>query len=807
MKWFLSLLILFCSYLSYSQELNDVASIQGITTVQNTLHHWGNGLSFYDFDEDGWDDLTLPMHYDSIVFFKNNNGTFQQIGSLLYAAGETREVIWVDYDNDGDLDLCLSYAEVGMRLYQNDGSFNFTDVTISAGISTMITNAYGISFADTDTDGDLDIYLCNYTDFAQLPGEHKNQYYVNQGNGTFIESGEFVGIDNGFKTSFMGIWYDYDEDNDIDLHVINDRSPYADALFSNNANGTFTDVAATTGVLNDGHNPMGIAISDYNNDGFQDVFIADISNGTVANGDTIDFKLYENQSGVSFDNVALTTGLDTNIMGWGALWVDYDNDGFEDLYVATARLDSLTITEETSLFYHNDQGFGFTLINDSINGDILSSSYSPVKGDINNDGFYDIIVLNDGVPPNVFENGGNDNNYIKITPVGTVSNLKAIGAKVKVYSGGMHQYQVVTCGSGLCSQNSQHMIFGIGANSFVDSVVVTFPSGIVVRDFNLSGGTDYTIVEKAEVYVELIPGTSEVILCQGDSIIIGSTNYNSLVWNTGSTDSLITVSTSGTYSFVAENSAGDTLFRSTELIITVEQDPLYQTIINDPDCGVGNLGSATLLFISSPSTNFTISWSNNDLGITMDSVGSGTYTYTIESLNACIYTGNVTITETPEFIVQFITSPVTNDSLGSVEFFIFGGVPPFEYELNSIIEGALITGLDSGNYIVVVTDANGCEVTVPFTITDESTTGLYNETQTYWNIYATEGTIWLSHKEGADLASITVQSVTGEIVATEQNGIDVSSNQWKSLLRLAQGVYIVTIEINGEQFVKRLFVY
>ncbi|MDX2361938.1 MAG: CRTAC1 family protein [Crocinitomicaceae bacterium] len=806
MRWLIGILIICIAHLGYSQMLTDVALSQGITITQNTLNHYGNGMSFYDFDEDGWDDLTFPMHNDSIVFYKNVNGNFGQIGSMIYAAGETREILWVDYDNDDDLDLCLSYAELGMRLYQNDGSFNFTDVTLAAGISGDATNAYGVSFGDPDADGDLDIYLCNYSDIATIPVDHFNKYYINQGNGTFIESGIPSGIDNGLQTSFMGAWYDYDEDNDLDLHVINDRSNYADALFRNNNNGTFTDVAATSGVLNDGHNPMCISIADYNNDGYQDAFISDIASGTTTNGITIDFKLYENQNGGGSIDVAQTTGLDTNIMGWGGLWVDYDNDGFEDLYVPTSRLSPLVSTEETSLFYRNEQGNSFALINDSVNGDILSSSYAAVKGDINNDGFYDIVVLNDGVAHNVFENSGNVNNYIKITPVGTVSNHKAIGAKVKVYAGGINQYQTVMCGSGLCSQNSQHMIFGIGDNAIVDSVVVTFPSGIIVREFDLLGEANYTIVERAEVYVDLIPGITEITLCQGDSIIIGSTDYDSLVWNTGSTDSLITVSSTGIFSFVAENSAGDTLFRSTELTVTIEPDPLYQTVVIDPDCGAGNLGSTTLLFISPPSSYFNISWSNNDQGISMDSVGSGTYTYTMESMNSCIYTGSVTITESPEFVVQFITTPVTNDSLGAVEFFVFGGVPPFQFELNSVIEGAIITDLDSGNYVVIVTDANGCQVAVPFVITDESTNGLLEEMLVHCIIYSSKGSIWLSHDDEVEIKSITVRSITGEIVTTQDDGVFLSSNQWKSMHPLAQGIYLVAIEIEGNILVKRLFV-
>lgn len=800
-----SLLVLSVQF-SIGQTFNDIAISQGITNVQSTPNHFANGMSFYDFNEDGWDDLTFPAHNDSIVFYENVNGDFQQIGSMLYAEGNPREIMWVDYDNDLDLDLCLTYVSIGLRIYQNDGNFNFTNVTSSIGISTVLTDPYGFSFADPDADGDLDLYLCNYSEIITNPVDFKNQFYVNQGDGTFIEMGNTVGIDNGYKTSFMGVWYDFNEDNNIDLHVINDRFPYGDALYENNGSNIFSDVSVSTGVLNNGHNPMGISISDYNNDGFQDAFISDVGTGNSVYGLELDYKLYTNQNGLNFVDFAQSHGLDTNIMGWGGLWVDYDNDGYEDLYVATSRLDPLTSLEETSLFYKNEQGASFSLINDSINADILSSAYSPVKGDINNDGFYDIVVLNGGVMSNVLQNSGNDNNFIKITPLGTISNQKAIGAKVKVFTGNLHQYQTVMCGSGICSQNSQHMIFGIGQNTLVDSVEITFPSGIVVRKYNLNAQENYTIIEKAEVFIDIIPGTSDTTLCQGDSIIIGSSQYSNFLWNTGSTDSLITVLTDGTYSFTAENLAGDTLYRSTELIVHFEQTPIYQTIVNNLECGNNDFGSATLLFISPPSSFFDISWSNGDVGITMDSVVAGTYTATIESEINCVYSEVFNIVELPEFSVQFLTSPVTNSSLGNIEFFVFGGTPPFVFEMNSVIESSYISSLTAGNYDITITDSNGCQLIIPFIINDESTIGLLDIDLSECTATSTDGFISFSCTNSIQFESFTIRSILGDIVATHSDGITQNVNHWRSLKRFSTGVYLITYELDRKHIVKRIFV-
>ena len=234
-------------------------------------------MSFFDFDEDGWDDITYPMHNDSIIFYKNNQGQFEKIASLLYGDGVIRQITWVDYDNDGNLDLCISYDDFGVSLYRNLGEFNFEDVSISSGIYPSVSHPYGFSFADPDKDNDLDLYIADYSDPT---GSSHNMYFENQGNGTFIERSIQLAIDNNTQPSFMGVWFDYNNDDDIDLHVINDQilwcrctlqkyDGYASSQLS------FIDVAASVGVSNDGQNPMTSSISDYNNDGFQDIFLTD----------------------------------------------------------------------------------------------------------------------------------------------------------------------------------------------------------------------------------------------------------------------------------------------------------------------------------------------------------------------------------------------------------------------------------------------------------------------------------------------------------------------------------------------------
>ena len=380
------------------QKLIDVIANHDINEHQNFTLSNVNGMSFFDFDEDGWDDLTYPMENDSILFYKNINGTLTQIDSYLFASGTIRQMLWVDYDNNGTLDLCISYENSEVKLYKNDGSFNFTDVSISAGIYPTVTTPYGFSFADPDQDSDLDLYICSYD-----PNNSQNKYFENQGDGTFIDQTALFNLGNGAQSSFMGVWFDYNNDQELDLHVINDRVGGNDALYKNE-NGVFNELADSLGVLNADQNPMTSSISDYNNDGFQDIFITDFGVDSTSSGlGPFRYKLFENQNGNSFIDKAAAKNLDPDVFGWGALWVDYNNDSYEDLYVATGNNFGVLIPT-MPLFYRNEQGTTFTQITDSIIGDALTFSFCPVKGDLNNDGFYDIAVLNKDTFPNIFLN-------------------------------------------------------------------------------------------------------------------------------------------------------------------------------------------------------------------------------------------------------------------------------------------------------------------------------------------------------------------------------------------------------------------
>ncbi|XOV66798.1 MAG: CRTAC1 family protein [Fluviicola sp.] len=796
------IIILFCfGYSAYSQTFTDIAVQQGITFVQNTAINFGNGMSFYDFDEDGWDDLTFPTNVDSIYFYRNELGSFMKIEPALYAPGKVRQVTWIDYDNDGDLDLFCTFHDTGIRMYANDGNLQFTDVTAAAGFNTSAFEAFGVSAADPDADGDLDIYVCVYW-LASSLNPITNQYYENQGNGTFIEKAAMMNIDNGLSSTFQSVWFDADNDSHLDLALINDRHDFQDELYLNDGQGNYTASATSLGIDNDGHFPMSLSISDFDNDGFQDVFKSDAANGTVWNGMPLDYKLYKNNFGNSFTNIAPSLGLNHQAFAWGGLWIDYNNDSYEDLFVSTGFVDTINNPTLSSVFFQNNQGVTFHNATDSIQANLIHTSYSAVKGDINHDGFYDMVVLNDGTPSNILLNGGNVNKYVRITAIGTESNRMAIGSTIKVYANNTCQTQTVLCGSGLCAQNSQHKIFGVGNADFVDSVVVTFPNGNVAKRYNLPTNNDYEILEKTEVQVTIQTGLPSNNLCLGDNLQIGIPGLTNYDWSTGATTPYITVSSSGTYSFTAENIVGDSLFESFDLVLTFHDGVPHQTIVIDADCGPGSLGYAEISPLN-PAIVDSIVWSNGTVGSTLSNVIPNNYNYWIHSIYGCVDSGSVSIGSQGQFSTQFFTTPFTDQQNGTVQFYVWGGNPPFTYVMDGNVVSDYVDTLSAGTYEVIITDASGCADTVNFVIANESTAFISDPLDNDVSITYNNEQI-----------SICISGTTERYEVYVINGVGQKIAEWSehetkdcqiTNMPLDQGWYFVTVERSSGRYTQRIY--
>ncbi len=447
----------------------------------------GSGASFVDFNNDGYDDLTIgTQEGDSILFFKNSgNGTFTKLPSLVNHKGLSRQITWVDFDNDNDLDL---YVNTGIntgpaqnRLYEKTIS-GLIDITATCGLATVNDNSYGAVFGDIDKDGDLDLYVSNL--FGGTDILYRNN--LNAGTKTFTNINISSGIGNDSLPDFCAAFFDYDIDGDLDLYAINDKYAAANKFYDNNGVGHFTEIGAMNGS-NIAIDAMNAGVGDYNNDGFFDVYVTN----------TLGNQLLYNNSGY-FVDVALTSGVAVNQFCWGAGFLDIDNDKDLDLYVCSENPNA----NDRNRLYKNK----FDLVGDppdfeeyqagGLVGDTMAS-FVMANGDFNNDGKLDIIVVNDQNQNLIFwkNNINNNKNYINIKLEGTTSNKNGIGSLIKIYDGDSAQYRFTNCGINFMTQNSLIEHIGMGNNTTVDSIIVKWPNGNINKIYDLGVNQLYKIKE------------------------------------------------------------------------------------------------------------------------------------------------------------------------------------------------------------------------------------------------------------------------------------------------------------------------
>ena len=443
----------------------------------------GNGVSFVDYDLDGWDDITLTTGASQGVrFFKNTNGMFSEdfptIPTTVY---QTKCLNWVDYDNDGDKDIFLTSDTVGNKLFENTGNLVFQDVTVAAGFPTTNTFTFGASWGDIDNDGNLDVYLCNRDANFLI----KNQLFRNNGDGTFSDISATAGVDIS-QISFCSAFLDYNNDGYQDIYVSNDRWFTSNYLFKNNGDGTFDDVSQISGTDLE-IDAMSVTVDDYNNDGWFDIYVTNNPGGNV---------FLKNNGDGTFTDIAMTTGTSFNSHGWGAAFFDAENDMDLDLYVSGSYVGPNT-DWISAAFYKRTGPEMFEIPTDAGFLNDEGSSYSNAIGDINNDGLPEIIVNNIADEPlQLWRNQTTtSNNWLKVKLEGTASNRDGIGSIIEMGISGNAQYRYTLCGEGYLGQNSNYELFGMGSNTSADYVKVTWLSGIVDYFYNVSANQVLEVTE------------------------------------------------------------------------------------------------------------------------------------------------------------------------------------------------------------------------------------------------------------------------------------------------------------------------
>jgi type IX secretion system substrate protein/ASPIC/UnbV protein/VCBS repeat protein len=461
----------------------DKASALGVG-VSYGQGEFGGGISFFDYNKDGWDDLTISSESGKpIKFYKNNNGTFIVDNiNMPTNNSETKQVQWVDFDNDGDFDFFVSSSDTTNKLYENDGSFNFTDITVSAGLNLTATNSWGASWGDYNNDGFLDVFMC----FRKFGDTQPNALFKNNGDGTFTNVSVSAGINQVNDPTFCAAFFDYNNDGWQDIFVTNHKFSQS-YLYKNNGNGTFTDVSVISGagVITDG---MSTTIGDYNNDGWFDIYITNLGNIST----NVNVLLKNNGDG-TFTDTAIATGTTFDSVGWGAVFLDADNDADLDLYVSGMLDGSTTLP---SAFYENQGNNTFTIPSVSGFANDVVASFSNAIGDIDNNGFPEIFVVNQVVNNFLWENTtSNSNNWLKVNLEGTSSNKEGIGAVIELTVNSKKQYRYVLNGEGYIAQNSGSEFFGIGTATNINTLKVTWLSGTVDLFTNVTPNQILNIVE------------------------------------------------------------------------------------------------------------------------------------------------------------------------------------------------------------------------------------------------------------------------------------------------------------------------
>jgi hypothetical protein len=514
-------------------EFEDVTAKSGIrfqhqasrTRRKYLPESMGAGVAIFDYDNDGWQDLffvngaklqdPMPLgsspdksdpSYWNRLYHNNRDGTFTDITEKaglpgrLYGMG----VATGDYDNDGNVDLLVTNLG-GNILYHNNGDGTFTDVTAKAGVGG---NGWctGACFVDYDRDGRLDLIVSRYVqwDFSEVYcGEHRPGYraychpdqfepithlmFHNNGDGTFTDVSKKCGIASSPGKGLGVAIDDFDGDGWPDIFVANDS--VAEQLFRNNHDGTFAEVALISGLGYDqnGHAfaGMGADFGDYQNTGWPSVFVNALANQK--------YKLFRNDKG-TFEDVTDSIGLGASTLshsGWGAKWIDYDNDGWLDLFVAQGHvMDNIQLTEPTlrylepPLLLRNYQGRFSNVSPES--GSIFTTPIAArgaAFGDLDNDGRIDVAInCNDGPAIILHNRAGNGNHWLILNLTGTSSNRDAIGSKIRlVTESGQQQTRFVSTAGSYLAASDKRAHFGVGSSKKIRLIEITWPSGIVQR--------------------------------------------------------------------------------------------------------------------------------------------------------------------------------------------------------------------------------------------------------------------------------------------------------------------------------------
>jgi hypothetical protein len=530
---------------AYAQQIHfrDITTQAGIHFTHNNGafgKKWlpetmGPGCAFIDYDNDGYPDILLvngedwPGHNHAgpttpKLYHNNHDGTFTDVTRKaglavpMFGLG----VAVADYDNDGFDDVFIT-ALGQSHLFHNNGNGTFTDVTKAAGLWGPNEFSTSAAWVDYDRDGKLDLVVANYVQWSEpgdlyctLDGAHKSyctpesykgtavRLWHNLGGGKFEDATQKAGLGDPTSKSLGVAILDYNADGWPDILIANDTQP--NKLYLNKKDGTFEERGVTSGIAfsEDGiaRAGMGVDAADYDRSGQPSVIISNFANQMVS--------LYHNEGNGLFVDEAPQSevGRATLVtLGFGCFFFDYDNDGWPDIFVADGHIEDqiehvqkrVSYAEPAHLF-HNLGGGKFQEVTAQMGQAFAAPRVArgAAYADIDNDGFLDVLVTTNAGPAYLFHNEGGSNHSLRLKLVGTKSNRDGIGAVVRVTSGNNSkdkQSKMLRSGSSYLSQSELVLTFGLGAETKADSVEIQWPSGAVDKLSNVNASQTVTVEE------------------------------------------------------------------------------------------------------------------------------------------------------------------------------------------------------------------------------------------------------------------------------------------------------------------------
>lgn len=505
-------------------SFSDEAVARGISfSIGFNFVQYGAGLMMGDLDNDGDLDIVVANGPGNSFGVYENDGsgnfTNRSLTAGLTSMNVASGLAAADYDNDGDLDIYVSGWFTNSRLYRNNGDFTFTDVAVAAGIVDPAQPTMAACWGDVNRDGNLDLYVSVRTQHEGFPGS--NHLYMNNGDGTFTDEAIALNVDAEIDPTLVSAFFDFDRDGDDDLYLATDKGSggfWKNRLYRND-NGAFTEVTTQTNAQ--AHlDCMGIAVGDLDFDGYYDMYLTNVQHGNKL--------LMFNPATGAYEDETLAAGVGSYEIGWGTLFTDFDNDSYLDTYVCNHRGPIPGSTGANRLYRGVDVA-NWPMVDEGATSGTgsINPVYCAAEGDIDGDGDIDLLVGNNNGRVRLYINNSPDtatNNWIRFNVVGNQGDLNrnAIGTCVDIVHDGIPQVRQVRAGTNYKTSSEMTVHFGLGTSTSVDSIELIYPGNIIRNLANAPANHTWTLYP-----------TNRLGDPNGNGRIDGSELYEAIISRTG----------------------------------------------------------------------------------------------------------------------------------------------------------------------------------------------------------------------------------------------------------------------------------